>query len=90
MAVNCDIDILKEKTEKLVEANYNEYYLRDDLYKFSDELTEISRNSSDEIKSEIEQLISKINKKLGEVNYSISMDPNAGMGNEYFYYNCWD
>ena len=87
---NCDLTTLKEETEKIIEADYNEYYLRDDLYAFLKKLTDVRDSSviSVETKSEIDQLISKVDKKLSEVRYSISMDPNGGMGNPYF--EDWD
>ena len=87
---NCDLTALKEETEKIIKADYNEYYLRDDLYAFLEKLTNIRDSSviSAETKSEIDQLISKVDKKLSEVRYSISMDPNGGMS--ILYFEDWD
>ena len=83
---NCNLVALTEETEKIIKANYNEYYLRDDLCTFLQKLKNIRDTSeiSAETKSVLNQLISKVNKKLDEVRYSISMDPNGGIGNSYF------
>ena len=84
--VKFDLSALKEETEKIIVAEYNEYYLRDDLCSFLKKLKNF-RNASEistEEKTELEHLISKVDKKLADVDYSIRMDPNGGMGNPYF------
>lgn len=81
-AVNCDLTTLREQTEKIIVARYNEFELRDDLYYFRSKLQK-ARDTPDispEAKSEIEQLISKVNDRLNDVVESISMDPNCGGG----------
>lgn len=89
-AIKFDLVALKEETEKIIVANYNDYYLRDDLIVFLNKLNNF-RNASEistEDKTELEHLISKVDKKLAKVQYSIDMDPNGGMGNPYF--EDWD
>ena len=86
----CDLAALKEKTDKIVVAKYNEYYLRDDLFAFKKQLINI-RDTSDistEIKSELDQLISRVSKRYEDICECISMDPSGGMGNSYF--DDWD
>ena len=88
--VKFDLSALKEETEKIIVADYNEYYLRDDLCSFLKKL-ENFRNASEistEEKTELDHLISKVSKRLADVRYYISMDPNGGMGNPYF--EDWD